>query len=97
MYNQGFQFSIYGQKWFVYYYFKTNEETGKIEYSCEKTSVGWAVDDGLREYVRIYGHKLQTEVVLQVADDLQGSFSRGSRKWPQIDLKHQIWPQKDLK
>jgi len=70
MYNQGFQFSIYGQKWFVYYYFKTNEETGRIEYSCEKTSVGWAVDDGLREYVRIYGHKLQTEVVLQVADDL---------------------------
>merc|ERR1712178_644507 len=66
IYNQGFQFEIYGQKWFVYYYFKTNEE-GKIEFSCEKTSVGWAVDDGLREYVRIYGHHLQNDVKVQVS------------------------------
>merc|ERR1711997_24572 len=68
IYNQGFQFEIYGQKWFVYYYFKTNEDTGNTEFSCEKTSVGWAVDDNLREYVRIYGHHLQNDVKIQISE-----------------------------
>jgi len=51
IYNQGFEFHISGQVWWVNFEFHGNS------YSCSKTSVGFASDDNRMNWVRIQGTK----------------------------------------
>merc|ERR1739848_428698 len=41
IYAQGFQFEIYGQKWFAYYWFNQIAGFYKATYDCTRTTVGW--------------------------------------------------------
>merc|ERR1712178_372129 len=59
IYNQGFEFKIDGNTWFVYYYFDSNG------YRCDKTSVGYVHNAKGSDWGCVQGEKMETEPVVK--------------------------------
>lgn len=65
IYNQGFQFEIDGNQWFVYYYFDNNG------YECDKTSVGYVHDAKGATWGCTQGTKFQTNTIGKLNRDVE--------------------------